>query len=112
MTYYSSGHWNALCDVCGFKFKSHELKKRWDGLMVCTADYEQDHPQKFLRVREDPQAVPWTRPRPDDLDVSPTCYIWQQSAYADLAGADCAQADNLTNFSYRDLYYMKHGSYP
>ena len=22
--------WNAICDSCGFKFKSHELRRRWD----------------------------------------------------------------------------------
>lgn len=110
--YFKSGAWNALCDVCGFKFKSTEMCKRWDGLMVCQADWEADHPQKYLRVREDKIATAWVRARPADLDASPTCYIWGQSAYADVATADCAQADNLTNFSFRDLYYMKNGSYP
>ncbi len=89
MTFFSSGHWNALCDVCGFKFKSHELKKRWDGLMVCQADYEHDHPQKFLRVREDPLSVPWTRNRPTDLEVL-VCNLWTSAAYADFGTADCA----------------------
>jgi len=109
--FFKSGSWNALCDICGHKFKSDQLKKRWDGLMVCEADFEHDHPQKYLRVRPDKISVPWVRSRPTDLDASPACYLWTQSAYADLATADCARADN-TQFSYRDMYYAKNGSYP
>ena len=25
---------NAICDICGFKYKHYQLKKRWDGFMV------------------------------------------------------------------------------
>ena len=97
MTYFSSGHWNALCDVCGFKFKSSELKKRWDGLIVCQADFEQDHPQKYLRVREDSQSVPWVRDRPADLEVN-ACNLWTSAAYADFGTADCARVGNTPTF--------------
>jgi len=55
------GQWNGLCDVCGFKFKSNDLKKRWDGLYVCKEDWEPRHPSDFQRgVKEDP-SVPWNR---------------------------------------------------
>ena len=97
MTYFKSGGWNALCDVCGFKFKSNELKKRWDGLMVCDADFEHDHPQKFLRVREDKIAVPWVRSRPEDIDVGPTCDYWTSSPMADFGTADCAYIGGNTS---------------
>jgi hypothetical protein len=60
------GDWNAICDLCGFKFKASELKKRWDGMMVCSEDFEQRHPQDFLKARRDKQAVPWTRPEGQD----------------------------------------------
>ena len=108
MTYFKSGGWNALCDVCGFKFKSYELRKRWDGLMVCDKDFEHDHPQKYLRVREDKIVVPWVRSRPTDIDVGPVCYLWSNSAYADLGTADCAQADNDT-YTYRSLDLLRTG---
>ncbi len=91
---YKAGQWNALCDVCGFKFKSSELKKRWDGLMVCEDDFEQDHPQKFLRVQEDRQTVPWARPRNENDTQLTVCYLYDLSAYADYGSADCAKADN------------------
>lgn len=59
--YYKKGTWNAYCDVCGFKYKADQMKKRWDGLFVCEYDWEMDHPQKYLKVREDSQDVPWVR---------------------------------------------------
>ena len=31
------------CDVCGFTYYRRELKKRWDGALVCDADYEEKH---------------------------------------------------------------------
>lgn len=63
--YLDLGNWNALCDVCGFKFKANELRKRWDGFMVCEADYEERHPQDLIRIRPERQAAPWVRPVPD-----------------------------------------------
>jgi len=105
---YLAGSWNAICDVCGFKFKANQMRKRWDGLMVCDKDFEHDHPQKYLRVKEDKQVPEWVRNRPQDT-FQETCYIWGRSAYADLATADCAQADNDT-FPYEFLYGLYIGS--
>ena len=63
--YFKEGDWNAFCDVCGFKYKASELRKRWDGMMVCSRDYEERHPQDFIRgIRETP-APPFSRPRND-----------------------------------------------
>jgi hypothetical protein len=56
--------WNALCDVCGFQYKANELKKRWDGLIVCEADYETRHPLDFYRAKDDTHVLPFTRPDP------------------------------------------------
>jgi len=64
------GNWNAMCDVCGFKFKTSELRRRWDGYMVCEADYEQRHPQDLIRLRPERQAVPWARPPATDTFVT------------------------------------------
>lgn len=71
-TYYKKGCWNVICDSCGFQFKSDEVKKRWDGLIVCKDDFETDHPQKFVRARVDKQAVPFTRPEPEPVFISVT----------------------------------------
>lgn len=63
--FHKKGDWNALCDVCGFKYKASELKKTWDGYYVCPQDFELRHPQELIRSKTDDQSVPWTRPEPD-----------------------------------------------
>ena len=83
-TYWKKGSWEATCDVCGFRFKADQLKKRWDGLMTCTADWEPRHPQDYLRAVPDKQAVPWSRPEIDGPFVGPN-YIFNyiESEYFD-----------------------------
>jgi len=61
-TIFKKGDWNAICDVCGFEYKASELRKRWDGMRVCRDDFEERHPQDFLKGRRDDQSVLWTRP--------------------------------------------------
>jgi hypothetical protein len=100
-----AGQYHQICDVCGFKFLSNETKIRWDSLLVCPADYEIDHPQKFIRVQSDGQGVAFPRPSPEEV-FPYVCYIYAQQAYADLAEADCAQADKQT-FSYSQALQMK-----
>lgn len=63
------GQWNAICDRCGFKFKSGELKKDWQGLMVCKDDFELRNQQDFLRIRPERIVPEWVRPRPPDVFV-------------------------------------------
>jgi hypothetical protein len=64
------GH-NAVCDVCGFKFKGHELRKRWDNLMCCPADWEQRHPQDFVRGIIDKQVPPYIRDQVEPVYIVP-----------------------------------------
>jgi hypothetical protein len=66
---YKPGVWRAICDVCGFKFKSFELRERWDGFMVCSKDWETRHPQDFVKDKP-ARALPWTRPEGPDRFVS------------------------------------------
>lgn len=65
--YYADGQWNVICDQCGFKCKSKDIKKQWDGLEVCKRCWEPRQPQDFVRGVMDRQQVPFTRP-----DVDPT----------------------------------------
>lgn len=88
-TYFKSGDWNAICDVCGFKYKASQLSKRWDGLMVCAEDFELRHPQDFIRPIKENISVPWTRPRGEDLFIN-TCSIAGQNAVAGVGTAGCA----------------------
>ena len=66
------GQWRVICDRCGFKYWSGQLRKEWTGLMVCmggdTNDcWEPRHPQDFVRGKKDRQAPPWTRPEGEDV---------------------------------------------
>ena len=95
-----SGNWNSLCDVCGFKFKALNLKKRWDGLIVCKDDYEARHAQDFLRVQKERIAVPFSRPYPtEDEYTGYTCSVVEINPRADIATADCARV-GLENLPY------------
>lgn len=58
------GDSNAICDCCGFKFKQSALRKRWDGAMVCKADWEARHPQDMLQARPERNTVKDARPEP------------------------------------------------
>lgn len=60
--FFKKGQWLVICDVCGMKYHSDDLKKRWDGLMCCRQDWNIRQPQDFVRGIPDPQAVPWSRP--------------------------------------------------
>lgn len=103
---FKSGAWNAICDVCGHKYKSTDLVKRWDGLMVCKGDWEPDHPQKYLRVREDNISLPWVRDQQEGLDASPVCTFWTSSPLADFGTADCATVGGNTSIELLiDTYY-------
>lgn len=106
--WYKPGAWNAICDICGFRFKSDELKKNWKGLMVCSADFETRHPQEFVRGRTEKIGVPWARPEGEDVFID-ICFAWERSAYADLAVADCAIAD-LQTAPYQALLNLKQGT--
>jgi hypothetical protein len=71
-TNWTSGQWNSICDVCGFKFKASDIKERWDGYMVCKEDFELRHPQESIRVLPDQNKLPWTRPEPADTFITVT----------------------------------------
>jgi hypothetical protein len=88
---YRAGDWNAICDSCGFKFKAFQLKKRWDGLMVCSKDYETRHPQELLKVQEERISVPYVRPEAEDTFIRYICSVESLVPRADIAAADCAR---------------------
>lgn len=69
-TYRSGGHY-VICDSCGFKMRASEVRKRWDGLIVCRDDWETRHPQDFVKGKRDRQAVPNGRPEPPDTFIDP-----------------------------------------
>lgn len=108
MTKYISGQWNAVCDRCGFEFKSSQLKKDWQGFMVCSKDYEPRHPQDFIKTRAERPAPAWTRPEGED-EFLEVCYLWELSAYVGLGTAGCMRAGN-TSLPYTMLATLKTGT--
>jgi hypothetical protein len=65
------GDSNAICDCCGFKFKQSQLRKRWDGAMVCSADWEARHPQDMLKARSERNTVKDARLEPEPRFLGP-----------------------------------------
>lgn len=63
---YISGDFWRICDRCGFKKRASQTYRTWDGLYVCSEDFETRHPQDFVRGRVDNQVVP--NPRPETID--------------------------------------------
>lgn len=57
-----SYEYNVECPICGFKKKNYEMKRRWDGLMVCKDDWEMRHPMDFYRAKNDAHKLPYTLP--------------------------------------------------
>lgn len=75
-SYYAHGKWNAICDRCGFEYKSDQLRKEWNNLRTCSGPGTNDcweirQPQEFVRGKPDRQAPPWTRPEQPDVFLQP-----------------------------------------
>lgn len=68
-----SYEYNVLCDVCGFKKKASQVRKRWDGFMVCKEDWEPRHSLDFYTTKNDTHVLPFTRPNDvgNGIDVGP-----------------------------------------
>lgn len=68
---FPAGPWNAICDRCGFQYKSHQLRAEWTGHRTCSGAgtnncWEPRHPQDFVRGVKEKPPLPWTRPPPPD----------------------------------------------
>lgn len=89
--YIPGGEW-AICDVCGEKHRYTEMRRRWDNLLVCAADFELRHPQDFIRARTDKIYKENPRPRPADVFVGPVCTT--NSSTPGVAVPGCAIPSN------------------
>ena len=73
---YKSGQWLVLCDRCGFRYHSPQLRREWNGLRTCSGGgtnncFEERQPQDFVKGRKDQQSPKWTRPEADDVFLAP-----------------------------------------
>lgn len=96
---YIPGDFWRLCDVCGFKVRSSQTYKRWDNQMVCRADFEERHPQDFVRGRKDHQNVPDPRPESVDRFLGPLSTV---TTAASITGATSLTVDLTTRFESGD----------
>ena len=90
------GNWKVACHVCGMWFPSSEIKKRWDGLLVCDKDWETRHPQTLIKIRGETAVPAFVSKDPNPDTFVHYCTIEGTHAYVDMATADCAQADKTT----------------
>jgi hypothetical protein len=63
------GDYNAICDVCGRKFKFSRLRQKWDNTWACEQDWEPRQPQDYLKGIKDNMSVPLSRPDPPNLFI-------------------------------------------
>jgi len=61
--------------------------------MVCSKDWEARHPSTMYKYHSKPSVPAFIRKDSADTFVT-VCTLSGSSGYADLAEADCAQADN------------------
>lgn len=90
--HYISGEWNVTCDVCSKKIKANEARQRWDGFIVCPDDFENRHPQDFVKAQSDKITVPFVRPIPEYVFVNVVyaCTSDGRTAIAGRATAGCS----------------------
>ena len=70
MTYKSGDYW-VIDDISGFKIRSSDAVKQWDGLLVHRDHADIRNPQDFVRGRKDRQTVPDARPELADVFIGP-----------------------------------------
>lgn len=94
--------WRVICPVCGFQYKSTEMKRRWDGVYTCEKDWEVRHPLDFYNVKGEDTSVPFVYPDVDGTTESTTgwvntltCTPSGRYAVAGEATAGCAIAGNI-----------------
>ena len=60
--------WHVICDRCAAKRWNDELRKEWDGLMVCADTcWEPRNAQDFVRGVPDRSSLPFARPESPDV---------------------------------------------
>lgn len=98
MTYIKGDFWR-ICDRSGRKVRASQTVKQWDGLIVAFDEYEDRHPQDFVRGRKDNQAVPDARPEPVDAFLGPLTTVTTAAANA---GATSLTVESTARFEAGD----------
>ena len=83
---------NAICQICGRKYKASQLRKRWDGFLACKDDWHPRQPQDFVRGIKDNQLAKVISAEPIDYFI-PMCTLVSNSSIVEFAAVDCAIVD-------------------
>ena len=83
MTYIPGDFWR-ICDQSGFKVRASQTSKQWNNLIVRDCEFEERHPQDFVRGRKDNQNVPDPRPEPTNTFLGA---LYTNTTAAALPGA-------------------------
>lgn len=95
-SYWSSGQYNVECQECGFRYKSTQVTRRWDGIYVCEFCYEPRHPQELIRNIPEQNKMPFTSPEVDVFISDYSCTMSGRQAIPEYAVAGCAVAGRDT----------------
>jgi hypothetical protein len=88
------GNWKVTCQSCGFWFPSSEIRKRWDGLLVCEKDWESRHPQTLIKIREETSVPAFVSKDTDPDQIVQVCTLPDSSCYIGMARVGCARVGN------------------
>ncbi len=100
---YKPGNNWVECQVCGFDIRAFDIKKRWDGVLVCPKDFELRHEQDFLRVPKETPAPNIVNPESAVVEVSGYCTATGRKAIVGLAVVGCAIVGSGAEGSYNDV---------
>lgn len=89
------GFWAAICDRCGFRYRSDQLKEEWTGLMVCKDCWEPRHQQDLIRPHPGEKPLPWTRPYPTDITSYNTTVDGTGSTTVASLTVNCSQITEI-----------------
>jgi hypothetical protein len=85
--YYADGDFNAVCSMCGRKFKGSELLQHWQGLWRCARCWEPRHPQDFIRGIPDNPTPPFVQIR--QIYEAGVCTLVTIQGVVDVGAVDC-----------------------
>lgn len=95
--HYIAGTWYRRDDRSGFKCRSFDTEKEWNGLWIRRDMFEERQPQDFVRGIADEQAVPEPRPTPAALYLGPTITTLNAAANAAATTIVVASTANMSN---------------
>lgn len=105
---YRPGGFYRISDRDGSRRRASDTRKEWTGAIVGKDEFEDRHPQDFVRGKKDNQSVPDARPEAIDHFVGP---LKTETAEASIAGDNSIVVADATRFRPGDdiAFYLANG---